>query len=115
MQTPRVEFNIPHSPLANPIDLSSSTIQSTPQTSLQENTLNIPSDCLGSTPTSEQNRENPFISPATKEHLPHWMTQVFTQSEPNLVNNPIDVSCDTTLSHLRLKWNTIVAPPPLFG
>ena len=26
------------------------------------------------------------------------MTQVFTQSEPNLVNDPIDVSSDTTLS-----------------
>ena len=84
------------------------------------------------------------------------MTQAFTQGEPNLVNDPIDVSSDTTLSlpetlslpstrsltqisqtpfppnfptnhdaryrenstnniHLRLDWNTFVAPAPLFG
>ena len=84
------------------------------------------------------------------------MTQAFTQEEPHLVNDRIDVSSDTTLSlpetlsllstpsitqvpqtpcstnfstnldaryreistnniHLRLDWNTFVAPPPLFG
>ena len=84
------------------------------------------------------------------------MTQAFSQGTPNLVNDPIDVSYDTTLSlpetlslpstpsitqipqtsfptnfptnidaryrenstnniHLRLVWNTFVAPPPLFG
>ena len=84
------------------------------------------------------------------------MTQAFTKGETNLVNDPIDVSTDTTLSlpetlslpstpsliqisqtpfppnfptnldarkrenstiniHLRLDWNTFVAPPPLFG
>ena len=42
LQTPRVQFNIPHSPIANPIDLSSSTIRSSPQTALQQNTSNIP-------------------------------------------------------------------------
>ena len=98
----------------------------------------------------------PFNPPATTEHLPYWMTQFFTQIEPNLVNDPIYVSSDTTLSlpetlslpstpsltqisrtlfppnfptnldaryrenstnniHLQLDWNTIVAPPPLFG
>ena len=41
------QFNIPHSPTTNPINLSSSTIQSTPQTPSQTNTTNIPSDCLG--------------------------------------------------------------------
>ena len=60
--------------------------------------MNIPSDYLGSTPTSEQIRENPFNPPATTEHLPFWMTQVFTQGESNLVNDPIDVSSDTPLS-----------------
>ena len=84
------------------------------------------------------------------------MTHAFTQVEPNLLNDPIDVSPDTSLSlpetlslpstpsliqisktpfpanfltnldaryrknstkiiHLRLDWNTFVAPPPLFG
>ena len=98
MQNPRVQFNIPHSPTTNPVDLSSSTIQSTPQTSTQQNTSNIPSDFLGSTPTSEQIRENPFNPPATTEHLPFWMTQAFTQGEPNLVNDPKNVSSDTSLS-----------------
>ena len=88
MQTPRVQFNIPHSPIADPIDLSSSTNQSTPQTPSQQNTSNIPSDCLDSTSTSEQIREIPFDPPATTKHLPYWIKQVITQSEPNLVNNP---------------------------
>ena len=86
LQTPRVQFNIPHSRIANPIDLSSSTIQSTHQTPPQQNTSNIPSYCLGSAPTSERIRENPFNPPTTTEHLPYSMTQVFTQSETNLVN-----------------------------
>ena len=156
MQTPRVQFNIPYSPIANLIDLSSGTIQSSPQTPSQQNTSNISSDYLGSTPTSEQIRENTFNPPATTEHLLFWMTQAFTQGEPNLVNDPIDVSSHTTLSlpeslslpstpllnqisqtpiptnfptyldaryrknstnniHLRLDWNTFVAPPSLFG
>ena len=94
----RVQFNIPHSPIGTPIDLSSITFQSTPQTPRQQITSNIPSDYLGSTPTSEQVRENPFNPPATTEHLPFRMTKAFTQGEPNLVNDPIDASSDTTLS-----------------
>ena len=53
-------------------------------------------DYLGSTPTSEQIRENPFNPPTSTRRLPQ--TQVFTQDEPNLVNDPIDISSDTTLS-----------------
>ena len=98
MQTPRVQFNIPHSPIANPIDLSSNTIQSSPQTPSQQNTSNIPSDYLGSTPTSEKIQENPLNPPAATEHLLYWMLQAFTQSEPNIVNDPTDVSSDTTFS-----------------
>ena len=98
MQTPRVQFNLPHSPIANPIDLSSSTIQSTLQTPSQQSTSNIISDYLGSTLTSEQIRENPLCPPTTTEHLPYWMTQAFTQGEPNVVNGSTNVSSDTTLS-----------------
>ena len=36
LQTPRVHYSIPQSPIANPIDLSSSTIQSNPQTPSQQ-------------------------------------------------------------------------------
>ena len=98
MQNPRVQLNTPNSKITNPVDLSSSKIQSTPKTPIQQNTSNIPSDYLGSTPTSEHIRENPFDPPATTEHLPFWMTQAFTQGEPNLANDPIDVSSDTSLS-----------------
>ena len=89
LQTPRICFNIPHSPIANPIDLSSSTIQSSPQTPTQQ---------APQTPTSEQVRENPLNPPATTEHLSFWMTQAFSQGEQNIVNDPKDVSSDTTLS-----------------
>ena len=95
LQNPRVQFNTPHSPTTNPVDLSSSTIQSTPQTPSQQSISNIPSDYSGSTPISEKIRENPFIPP---EQLPYWMTHVFPQGEPILVNDPIDVSPNTSLS-----------------
>ena len=99
-QTPGVIFNIPQSPSSNPLDLSSSTIQDTPAYASQQSTSNISSDYLGSTPTSEQVRENPFNPPATTERLPYWTAHTYTQGEPNLVNDPIDVSSDTTLSKL---------------
>ena len=98
LQTPRAQFNILQSPITNPIDLSSKTIQSTPRTPKQPNTSTIPIVFVGATPTSEQIRKNPFNPPATIEHLPFWMTQAFTQGEANLVNDPIDVSSDTSLS-----------------
>ena len=98
MQNLRVQFNIPYSATKNPLNLSSSTIQSTPQTPAQQNTSKILSDFLGSTPTSEQIRENPFNPPTTTEQLRYWVTHVFPQSEPNLVNDPIDVSPYTSLS-----------------
>ena len=98
LQYTRVQFNIPHSPTTNPTNFSYSTIQSTPQTPVQQNTSNIPTDYLASTPTSEQIRENPFNPPATTEHLPFWMTQAFAQGEPNLKKDPINVSSDTSLS-----------------
>ena len=72
------------------MDLASSTFQSTHpqqlQPSSQQRSPNIPSDYLGSTPTSAQIRENPFNPVTSSQHLPHWMTQAFTQGEPNLVN-----------------------------
>ena len=98
MQNPRVQFNIPHSPTTNPLHLPSKTIQSTPQTPSQQNTSNILLDFLGSTPTSEKIRENPLNPPTTTEQLSYWVTQVFPQGEPNIVNDPIDVSRDTSLS-----------------
>ena len=100
--TPRVHFIIPSSPIPNPLDLSSSTNQSTPpplQFTSQQNTLNIPSDYLGSTPISEPFRENPpFNLPTSTQRLSHRMTQAFTQGEPNLVTDPIEISSDTSWS-----------------
>ena len=71
LQTPRVQFNVPHSPIANPRDLSSSPNQSTPQTPTQQNTSKIPSDYLGSTPASERIRENPF-NPQPLQNISHF-------------------------------------------
>ena len=53
-QNPRNNFNIPESPTPSPLDLSSSTIPDTPPIASQQSTSNIPSDYLGSTPTSKK-------------------------------------------------------------
>ena len=62
-QTPRVHFDIPQSPTQstpeNPIDI----LPETPTLLSQRSTSSLPSDYLGSTPTSEQIRENPFDPP----------------------------------------------------
>ena len=100
-QTPRVTFSIPQSPTPSSSEVSSITLTDTPTLTLQQNTPNLPSDYLGSTPTSEKIRENPFNPPPnTTERLPYWTTQPYSQGEPNLVNEPIDISSDTTLSSL---------------
>ena len=156
-QTPGVHFDIPQSPTPTTSELSSSTLPETPTLFSQHSTSNIPSDYLSSAPTSQKIRENPFNSPDTTERPPYWTTHSYTQAEPNIVNEPIDIYSDTTLSslpetlslsstpsisqvspaffplnfpnnldaryreqsssniHLRLDWNTFVAPPPLFG
>ena len=99
-QTPRVTFSIPQSPTPSSSETSSITIPDTPTLTSQQSTPNIPSDYLGSTPTSAQIRENPFKPPNITERLPYWATQAYPQGEPNLVNDPIDNSSDTTLSSL---------------
>ena len=99
-QTPRVTFSIPQSPTPSSSEISSITKPDTPTLTSQQSTPNIPSDYLGSTPTSAQIRENPFNPPNTAERLPYWTTQSYPQGEPNLVNDPIDTSSDTTLSSL---------------
>ena len=99
-QTPRVTFNIPQSPTPSISEVSSNTLPDTPTLTSQQNTPNLPSDYLGSTPTSKQIRENPFNPPNTTERLPYWTTQPYSQGEPNLVNEPIDISSDATLSSL---------------
>ena len=99
-QTPRVHFNIPQSPTPTTSELSSSPLPKTPTLLSQHSTSNLPSDYLGSTPTSQQIRENPFNPPDITERPPYWTTHSYTQGEPNLVNDPIDISSDTTLSSL---------------
>ena len=99
-QTPRVHFDIPQSPTPTTSELSSSTLPETPTLLSQHSTSNIPSDYLGSTPTSQQIRENPFNPPDTTERPPYWTTHSYIQGEPNIVNEPIDISSVTTLSSL---------------
>ena len=62
-QTPTVHFDIPQSPTPTTPEISRSTLPETPTLLSQQSTSNIPSDYLGSTPTSEQIRENPFNPP----------------------------------------------------
>ena len=99
-QIPRVHIDIPQSPTPTTSELSSSTLPEIPTLLPQHSTSNIPSDYLGSTPTSQQIRENPFNPPDSTERPPYWTTHSYTQGEPNIVNEPIDISSDTTLSSL---------------
>ena len=62
-QTPRVHFDIPHSPTPTTSENPNSTLPETPPLLSQRSISSIPSDYLGSTPTSEQIRENPFNPP----------------------------------------------------
>ena len=78
-QTPRDHFSIPQSPTPTSSELSSSKLTDTPTLTSQQSISNIPSDYLGSAPTSEQIRENPFNSPNTTERLPYWTTQSYSQ------------------------------------
>ena len=99
-QTPRIHFDIPQSPTPTTSENPKSTLPETPPLLSQRSTSSIPSDYLGSTPTSEQIHENPFNYPNPTARLPYWTTQSYTQGEPNLVSDPIDISTDTTLSSL---------------
>ena len=111
VQTSRVTFNIPQSPTPSISEVSSITLPDTPTLNSQQNTPNLPSDYLDSTPTSEQIREKPFNSPPhTTERLPYWTTQPYSQGEPNLVNEPIDISSDTTLSSLPETLSLLSTP-----
>ena len=99
-QAPRVHFDIPQSPTPSTSELSSSTLSETPTLLSQHSTPNIPSDYLGSTPTSQQIPENPFNPPDTTDRPPYWTTHSYTQGEPNILNEPIDISSGTTISSL---------------
>ena len=88
-QTPRVHFDIPRSPSPITSENPNSTLPETPPLLAQRSTSSIPSDYLGSTPTSEQIRDNPFNPPNQTSRLPYWTTHSFTQGEPNLINDPI--------------------------
>ena len=65
-QTPRVLFDIPQSPTPITPENPNSTLPETPPLVSQRSTSSIPSDYLGSTPTSEQIRENPFNPPISQ-------------------------------------------------
>ena len=83
-QTPRITFSIPQSPTPSSSENSSITLPDTPTLTSQQSTPDIPSENLGSTPTSAQIRENPLNPPHPNERLPYWATQTYPQGEPNL-------------------------------
>ena len=62
-QTPKVQFDILQSPTPTTSEISTSKLPETPTLLSQQSTSNIPSDYLGSTPTSAQIHENPFNPP----------------------------------------------------
>ena len=97
-QTPRVHFDIPQSPSQSTPENPIGILLETPTLLSQRSTSSLPSDYLGSTPTSEQIRENPFNPTNQTSRLPYWTTHSFTQGEPYLINDPIDISTDTTTS-----------------
>ena len=97
-QTPRVNFDISQSPSPSTPENPTNILPETPTLLSQRSTSSIPSDYLGSTPTSEQLRDNPFNPPNQTSRLPYWTTKSSTQGEPNLINDPIDISTDTTTS-----------------
>ena len=119
-QTPRVHFDIPQSPTPTTSENPSSTLPETHPLLSQRSTSSIPSDYLGSTPTSEQKRKNHFNPPNPTARLPYWATHSYTQGEPNLVIDPIDISTNTTLSSLPETLSLPSTPsvsqisPPLF-
>ena len=97
-ETPRVPFDIPQSPSQSTAENPIGILPETPTLLSQRSISSLPSVYLGSTPTSEQIRENLFNPPNQASRLPYWTTQSFTQGEPNLINDPIDISTDTTTS-----------------
>ena len=68
-QTPRVHFDIPQSPSPITPENPNSTLPETPTLLSQRSTSSIPSDYLGSTPTSEQIRDNPFNPPPPQPNI----------------------------------------------
>ena len=68
--TPRVHFDIPQSPSQSTPENPIGILPETPTLLSQSSPSSLPSDYLGSTPTSEQIRENPF-TPQTKHHDYH--------------------------------------------
>ena len=109
-QTPIVHFDIPQSPTPTTSELSSSTLPETPTLLSQQSISNIPSHYLGSILASQQIRENPFNPPDTTERPLYWTTHSYTQGEPNIVNEPIDISSDTTLSSLPETLSLLSTP-----
>ena len=74
-QTPRVHFDIPQSPPPITPENPNSTLPETPTLLSQRSTSSIPSDYLGSTPTSEQIRDNPFNPPPPTKHHDYHIGQ----------------------------------------
>ena len=80
-QTPRVTFSTPQSPTPSSSEVSSITLTDTPALTSKQSTPFIPSDYLGSTPTSEQIPENPFNHPPTPTNDYHIGQHILTHKE----------------------------------
>ena len=74
-QAPRVHFDIPQPPSPSTPENPISILPETPTLLTQRSTSIIPSDYLGSTPTSEQIRDNPFNPPPPTKHHDYHIGQ----------------------------------------
>ena len=99
-QTPRVHFDIPQSPSSSTPENPISILPETPTLLSQRSISSLPSDYLGSTPTSEQIRENPFNPPNQTSRLPYWTTQSFTQGKSSITMR------NRTTSYRNCKCNS---------
>ena len=78
-RTPRVHFDIRQSPSPITPENPNSTLPETPTLLSQRSISSIPSDYLGSTPTSEQIRDHTFNPPNQTSRLPYWTTLIHTR------------------------------------
>ena len=102
LTTPRVHFIIPSIPSWTPLDFSSHTIQSIPPSLLKI------SDKILQIFNQSIYVQHPLLNKFMKYlQTPHFITKTsklddakIAQGEPNLVNDPIDISSDTFFSKL---------------
>ena len=94
---PRVHFDIPQSPKPTTSEFSCSTLPETPPLLSQHSTSNIPSDYLGSTPTSQ----HPNITTKNRRQINQVQATEETTSDPLGIDNT--KSTKLQLNHINCE------------